>query len=75
MNEIKVFENSMFGSIRTAGTPLDPLFCLADICKALELQVQNTKRRLTEKGVYSINTPTAGGEQMLLFVNEQTCTR
>lgn len=70
-NEIQIFQNEQFGTIRTAGTADEPLFCLADICRVLELQVQNTKRRLDEKGVYSINTPTAGGEQMILFVNEK----
>lgn len=69
--EIQVFTSPQFGQIRTAGTADQPLFCLADICKALDLQVQNTKRRLSEKGVCSVNTPTAGGEQQLLYVSEQ----
>ena len=71
MNDIQVFNSEQFGSIRTAGTADNPMFCLADICKVLDLQVQNTKRRLNEKGVYSITTPTNGGEQQILFVNEQ----
>lgn len=71
MNEVRIFENAQFGQVRTAGTSDEPLFCLADVCKVLELTVQNTKKRLNEKGVYSIYTPTQGGEQQLLFVNEQ----
>ena len=35
MNEIKIFENERFGKIRTTGTPDEPLFCAADVCKAL----------------------------------------
>ena len=36
MNEqIKIFENPRFGKIRTMGTPDEPLFCAADVCKAL----------------------------------------
>lgn len=70
-SEIRIFENSEFGQIRTAGTPDNPLFCLIDICKALELTVQNTKKRLNKKGVYPIHTLTQGGEQQLLYVNEQ----
>ena len=35
MNEIKIFENKQFGQIRTTGTPDEPLFCAADVCKAL----------------------------------------
>lgn len=71
MNEIQVFNNPQFGDIRTAGTADAPMFCLSDVCKVLELQTQNVKRRLDEKGVYSINTPTNGGEQQMLFINEK----
>lgn len=34
-NNIQVFNSPEFGEIRTAGTPDEPLFCAADICKAL----------------------------------------
>lgn len=37
-NEIKIFENERFGEIRTAGTSEEPLFCLADICKAIGIK-------------------------------------
>lgn len=70
-NEIQVFSNSQFGDIRTIiAEDGEPRFCLVDICRVLGVQVQNTKRRLNVRGVYSINTPTNGGEQSLLFVNE-----
>lgn len=71
-----IFESDKFGQIRTAGTSDEPLFCLSDVCKALELQVQNTKQRLKEDGVYSINlTDSLGREQQALFVNEQNLYR
>lgn len=35
MEEITIFQNEQFGSIRTAGTPDEPLFCASDVCKAL----------------------------------------
>lgn len=70
-----IFESDKFGQIRTAGTSEEPLFCLSDICRALELQTQNTKNRLRQKGVYSINTLTQGGEQQLLFISEQNLYR
>ena len=73
--QVQIFENAQFGQIRTAGTSDEPLFCLADICRALELQTQNTKNRLKQKGVYSINTLTQGGEQQLLYINEQNLYR
>lgn len=71
MSEIQVFNNEQFGSIRTAGTADNPMFCLADICRVLDLRTQDVKKRLDEKGVDSINTPTNGGEQQMLFVNEK----
>lgn len=37
MNEIKVFNSLEFGEIRTAVVNNEPMFCLIDICKALEL--------------------------------------
>ena len=36
-NDIEIFKNDMFGEIRVAGTSEQPLFCLADICKAVDL--------------------------------------
>lgn len=69
-NDIQIFNNPQFGSIRTAGTPEQPLFCLADVCKILGLQASRVKDRL-EKGVISSNPLlTSGGIQQLNFVNE-----
>nr|DAD63768.1 MAG TPA: repressor domain protein [Caudoviricetes sp.] len=70
-NQITIFNNPQFGEIRTAGTAEQPLFCLADVCKALDLQTGATKSRLNSKGISSINTLTSGGNQTLIFINEQ----
>ena len=76
-NAIKIFENEQFGNIRVAMSENnEPLFCLADVCKVLELQVGNTKQRLDERGIYSINTPThnqfgAEVKQQMLYVSEK----
>lgn len=37
MNDLQIFENSEFGKIRTITKDNEPMFCLADVCKALEL--------------------------------------
>lgn len=71
MEAIQIFNNSQFGSIRTSGTADNPLFCLTDVCRVLELQTGATKNRLNQKGISSINTPTNGGNQFLVFINEQ----
>lgn len=75
MSDIQVFNNEQFGSIRTAGTADNPMFCLADICKVLELQTGATKNRLDQKGVNLINTPTSSGDQQMIFINEKNLYR
>lgn len=70
---IKIFENAQFGQIRTSVTESgEPLFCLADVTKALDLNggARNVKSRLNQKGVVSVNTPTNGGIQQLNFITE-----
>jgi prophage antirepressor-like protein len=71
MNDILTFTNSQFGEIRTSGTAENPMFCLSDICKVLELQAGATKNRLGNKGISLINTPTSGGNQNMVYINEQ----
>lgn len=73
MEEIQHFENAQFGQLRiNVNADGELLFCLADVCKALELNggARNVKSRLNPKGVVSINTPTNGGIQQLNFINE-----
>ena len=67
-NQVKIFNNPKFGDIRTAGTADNPLFCLADICKVLDLQVSPTKNRLKKDGVNSIKViDNLGRSQMATF--------
>ena len=37
MEDLQIFQNSEFGAIRTVTLDDEPMFCLADVCKALEL--------------------------------------
>ena len=70
MTDIQIFNHPQFGNIRTTGTPEQPLFCLADVCKALELRQGDVVRRI-DKGVVSTQPlQTAGGIQQANFVNE-----
>ena len=67
MNELKIFNNKEFGEIRIAIINGEPWFCLADICRALELtNPAMVKTRLNEKGINSIDTLTKRGNQKLL---------
>lgn len=72
-NDLKIFSQSDFGEIRTAVTESnEPMFCLADICRALDLtQVSRVKDRLDEDEVTQINlTDSLGRNQLTNFVTE-----
>lgn len=52
MDELKIFNSNEFGEIRTVIKDGQPMFCLADVCKALEIgNVSQLKTRLNEDGV------------------------
>lgn len=71
MNELEIFKNEEFGEIRTVMKDGEPMFCLSDVCKALEISnVGNVKQRLSEKGIHTADTLTKGGVQKMLFINE-----
>lgn len=71
MNELQIFNNEEFGEVRTAVVNNEPMFCLSDVCKALEISnVGNVKQRLSEKGIHTADTPTKGGLQKMIFINE-----
>lgn len=70
-NRIKIFENAELGKVRVAGTSEEPLFCLSDVCKMLDLHTGMTKQRLDEKGVSSIDTLTKGGIQPIIYISEK----
>ena len=70
MNEVQIFSSERFGSIRTSEINGQPWFCLADVCRPLGLRVSDCRKRLKAEGVDTIHTPTAGGLQGMLYVNE-----
>lgn len=72
-NELKVFENADFGTIRTTTDESGKvLFCGADVAKALGYA--NPRKALIdhckEKGVTKRDTPTKGGVQALSYIDE-----
>ena len=70
MNEVSIFNHPTFGNIRTTGTSESPLFCLADVCKALDLRQGDVRQRLSEGVVTTQPLNTAGGVQQANFINE-----
>ena len=54
MNELQIFNNEEFGEIRTMVFEDKPYFCLADVCRILEIgNPSQLKTRLREDGVIS----------------------
>lgn len=72
MEDLQIFSNSEFGEIRTITKDDEPMFCLADVCKALELeQVSRVKARLKTDGVTTSKViDRLGREQEATFINE-----
>ena len=77
MKAIKIFENAQFGQIRTSVAENgEPLFCLADVCRVLDLSnPRDVKRRLNQRGVCTTDTPTYNQHgalvmQQLNFITE-----
>lgn len=70
-NQVTIFNNPQFGEIRTAGTADNPLFCLADVCKALGLTQGHVRERISD-GVVSTEPimDALGRTQYANFVNE-----
>jgi len=72
MNDIQVFNSPQFGEVRTAGTAQEPIFCAADICRALGYS--NGRKAISdhcdEGDVTKRDTPTSSGVQSMTFVNE-----
>lgn len=61
MNELEVFSNNEFGEVRTVVIDGEPLFCLIDICKALELSnSRNVADRLDEDERRKLDLPRQG---------------
>lgn len=84
--QLQIFTNEEFGQVRILGDFENPLFCLSDLCRILDLRVAKVIERLNKdvpsKDPLSKGEPssdnvlskhpvqTAGGIQNMYFVNE-----
>lgn len=67
MSNIEIFKDSRFGEVRIAGTSEEPLFCLADVCKALDLQnPSQVKARLDDDDVQLIDLQTLNPNEVII---------
>ena len=70
MNELKIFENKEFGSIRTFEQDGKYLLCGTDVARALGYSIPSKAVNTHCKGVSKMEAPTSGGVQKLLFIPE-----
>lgn len=70
--ELKIFENPNFGEVRIIMSENnEPIFCLSDVCKSLDLSSKEVNRRLSDEVVSKHPIiDRLGREQQALFVNE-----
>lgn len=71
-NQIQVFSNENFGSVRVLGNVENPLFCASDVCKALGYKNgRDTIERLFGDDVAKCYiTDSIGREQLFSFITE-----
>lgn len=72
MNEIKIFNSPQFGEIRTIEVSGQPMFCAADVCKALGYSNGRDAiaKHVESDDVAKCDTPTSSGIQTMSYVNE-----
>jgi anti-repressor protein len=77
MNNIQIFNSEQFGDVRVAGTSEQPLFCLADICKSLDIKnISDCRTRLKQDGVGTNEViDSLGRKQMAIFITESNLYR
>jgi len=73
---LEIFKNENFEVRVAVDENNEPLFCLSDVCKILDIaNSRDAKTRLDLKGVATTDTLTNGGMQKLDFINEPNLYR
>lgn len=75
MNELQIFKNPEFGTVRTLEEGGVVLFCGKDIAGALGYKIPKDAISLHCKGAVKRRIPTAGGEQEMSFIPESDLYR
>lgn len=61
---VQIFSHPLFGDIRVAGTFMEPLFCLVDVCNALDIKnPSRAKTALKPGGVHQMKVTTTQKNQ------------
>ena len=71
MEQLQIFNNEEFGQVRTVTKDNEPMFCLGDLCRALDLTSKGVRQRLSDEVISTYPIKDALGRlQNSLFVNE-----
>lgn len=70
MNELQIFKNSEFGSVRIITIDNEPWFVAADVATALGYATPRDAIARHCKGVAKHDTPTSSGIQSISYINE-----
>lgn len=70
MQELKIFESTEFGEVRTVELDGKPYFAGTDVARALGYAIPSKAVNTHCKGVSKMEAPTTGGVQSLLFIPE-----
>ncbi len=75
MNELKIFQKEEFGQVRVQMINDEPMFCLADLCRAVELSnPSSVRKRLDNEDVQLIDlhalNSNEGGNMITNFITE-----
>ena len=70
MNQMEIFKNPEFGSVRVTDEDGKYLFCGTDVARALGYSIPSKAVNTHCKGVSKMEAPTSGGVQKLLFIPE-----
>lgn len=69
---IKIFENAEYGIVTTALIDGQPLFCLKDICKMLDIKsISECREKLNESGVKMVGVPTENTIVKKIFITTE----
>ncbi len=66
---IRVFNDSKYGTIRTAVVKGEPSFCLKDVCQMLDIKsIPECRGKLNESGIRLIDVDEGGSRKKMLFI-------
>jgi len=75
MNELKIFQNPTFGEVRVTEKNGEPMFCLADVCKAVKLtNPSSVKSRLDAEDIELFDLHALNGFSAIEMIGNTTAT-